>query len=295
MKYLTEAVSLMILLAVHVPAWAQEAADTVAVVERAERVVVTRLGNVTNVEAEIADTAGGCATVFNYELRVDSVGAADPGDAWNFDYPFMPEIEEDAARPSRRLRRSIVAMRHLYWGWRFNYGDKGLVKNCFEVGWKEIIGVSFSRGRDLPSVSTGLGLGAQLYHAREGYMYEPAEGRVRFVAAPEGADVHSCLGVMTFHVPVMLTQKIGKYVDFTLAGILNFNTWAVVDNRVKYKDTVHKARYRGLHQNLFTADLFASIGIGGFGIYAAWSPMKLFNAPYGPEVKGWSIGLNLVY
>ncbi len=58
---------------------------------------------------------------------------------------------------------------------------------------------------------------------------------------------------------------------------------------------MEKERIKGLQQRLFTAELFASIGIGGFAVYGSWQPVSLFRAPYGPELKGWSIGINLHY
>ena len=100
---------------------------------------------------------------------------------------------------------------------------------------------------------------------------------------------------MTFHVPVMITQKIGKHGSFSLAGIMNFNTYATVSNRFERKDHVEKERIKGFQQRLLTAELFASIGIGGFAVYGSWQPVSLFSAPYGPELKGWSIGLDLYY
>ena len=40
--------------------------------------------------------------------------------------------------------------------------------------------------------------------------------------------------------------------------------------------------------------LFASIGVCDIiGVYASWSPMTIFQAPFGPQLKSWSIGATI--
>jgi hypothetical protein len=281
-------------------AYGQEPADTVKVIDKAKNVVVVKTGDTTVVKADYLDEDGE-SLQFQYEVKVskpDSVPVDDEfPDEWGMDLPFMRTrcvSCEDNKSGRHRVYRDITGMRHIYWGWRFNYNDKGNVKNSFEVGVRDLIGVSWKyRGAEL---EIGAGFGLKRFLADDGFVYEKNGDGVGLIPAPEGLDIkHSRLDVFAFHLPVLYNQRIVRGLSFTLGGILNFNSYAKAYTKAFDGTNQYKIDYKGLQQNLVTADAYAAINVCGFCLYSTWSPMNLFKKEYGPELKGWSLGVELSF
>ena len=69
------------------------------------------------------------------------------------------------------------------------------------------------------------------------------------------------------------------------------NTYAQARTELDFGSHKTTTLYKGLQQRLFTAELTATLGICDIiGVYASWSPMTLFQSPYGPRLRSWSIG-----
>lgn len=272
---------------------AKENPDTVTVIENASAVTVVKSGDSTILEAVMEEDSIG-RKVYRYELEIggQSIAPADTfPDDWGMDLPFMREKNRGK---SRCLSRRVTGFRHLYWGWRFNYGNKGSVKNCFEVGIRDVIGVAWQRGGS--ELEIGLGFSMQRYLADDGMAYRRNSDALRLESVPEGKRCKlSRLDIWTFQVPVLYNQKIGGDVSFSLGGVLNFNTYAKAQTKLRYGDITEKTTYKGLHQNLFTADIIGAVHVSGIGVYAAWSPMHAFKKEYGPAVSSWSLGIDLCF
>ena len=278
----------------------QEQPDTIRCLSKVNEVLVVREGDVTKVIANALD--GNNETMYYYYKvdvtendSTDNCGFSDSG---AMEVPFYKpdnrecDFDANKGEKTHKIRRAVVGFDHTYWGWRFNYNDKAHIKNCFELGFRELIGVSWQKGKRGPSFSTGVGFGMFRYLAQDGYCFGMAGDRLEMLPMQEGAIIdHSWLDMFTFHVPVLLELPLGKEGLLTIGGVLNFNSYARAMTQFKTGNNKYKIDYKGLQQNLFTADIMASVTCYGIGIYASWSPMKLFNKPYGPELKSWSIGL----
>ena len=186
-------------------------------------------------------------------------------------------------------------MGNVYFGQRFNYSDKGNVKNSYEVGVRNLVGIRWSHGPNTPSFSIGIGFGAQRYTAQKGFMYAKEGSSLILIHEEAGSSVRSTdLQVWNFQVPFLFTIPIGREVEFVAGAVGCFNTYASSHTELEIDRAKYKTNYKGLQQRLFTAELTASIGICDIlGVYASWSPMTLFQAPYGPQLKSWSIGATL--
>ncbi len=276
---------------------AQEPADTVKVLENASMVTVTRNGNTTSVVARFADDA---PSTFIYEVDVtpsDSLGRELPDD-WGMDFPFIKtrNIEEESRKrsSSERVYRDIAGFQHIYWGWRFNYSDKGGVKNCFEVGIREILGISWKRRG--AQFDIGVGFGMKRFLAAEGYGYGKDGDKLTLMPMPDGERADkSRLDVWSFHLPVLYSQRISGCVSMSLGGIVDFNTYATAFTRIDDGKTRHKENFKGFQQNLLTVSAFGAVYLDGVGFYATWSPMELFKEAYGPSFKGWSMGVDFKF
>lgn len=297
-------------------ATAQESADTIKVIDNPDRVLVVRDSTTTIILAETIGDYG--KSVFNYEVNVDVQSAEDidfAGNAWDIDLPFV-RIKDDGMancrgrRPRGCLTRSVIGAGHIYMGQRFNYNDKCGIKNSFEVGIRNLIGVKWSRGGYCPDFSIGLGFSMQRYLAQQGLVFGKDGSRVVLQPVGEGLTVcHTRLDVHTVQIPVMLTQPIGRNVQFMAGGAACFNFYASAmtevtgfnpssDGNMQSSDIGirHKRSYKGFQQRLLTADIFCALGLfESVGVYASWSPVPLFQAPYGPGLKAWSIGVTLSF
>ena len=266
-----------------------EPVDTVKALDNVRNVLVVQDGNKTTVTADYMSMRG-ILTQYKYEVNVDENDIDNEfSDNWGMELPFM---RGKTPRRSDRTVRNISGCRHIYWGWRFNYGDNGGVKNCFEVGIRDFVGMTWKKGGS--EFEIGLGLGFKRFLADDGFSYYKTGDAILLLPTDEGKRVkQSRLDMWSFHVPVLYNQKVGNEVTLTLGGIVNFNTYSKAKTATEENEWTQKITYKGLQQNLLTIDAMAAVHICGAGLYASWSPMKLFKEEYGPALKAWSIGLEL--
>lgn len=188
----------------------------------------------------------------------------------------------------------LTCLKDLYWGWNFNYNNTDNVKNCFEVGVGEVFGLNISPFRNGPSFNVGVGFGMRRYLAADGYRYDVTENNILVIPFHNGNVIKSRLDSWTFHVPVMISQKIYKKLAISVGAWLNFNTYARGETQYYIGDVKFKEEYKGLSQRFFTVDAVAVIGIkDGIGVYTRWSPMSLFTDGRGPNLQSASLGVML--
>ncbi len=266
----------------------REAADTVRIIENADMVLISRTADTTQVDVTTNKESGN--ELFTYNITVNDADDYEDVDNIDFELPFG--IKKEKKKKHSKLQTYVFGLGNIYLGHRFNYFDKGNIKNSLEGGVRDIIGMRWSRGSHTPSFSIGLGMGFQKYNAQDGFMFLRIGSQLVIVPVEEGYQVKStALHVMNFQVPLLFTLPIGRDVKFTAGGIGVFNTYAYARTEISNGASKIKTKYKGLQQRLFTAELMCSLGVCDIlGIYASWSPMTLFKSPYGPQLKSWSIG-----
>lgn len=267
---------------------APETPDTVKLIENPRKVIVSRTGDTTVIEVEKQTDYG--KDLFTYNVTVEEADDSEP--SFDLEVPFGIGKDKESHRDRSRLKTSVILVGHGYLGQRFNYSDKGNVKNSIEVGFREVIGLRWSRGTYCPSFSTGIGIGTQVYHAQDGFAYAKVGSSLVLLPVDPGSSVKSTrLDVLNFQIPLMLTVPVGREVRFTIGGVACFNSYARAQTEISNGSTKIKTTYKGLQQRLFTAELTSSIGVCDIlGVYASWCPMTLFQSPYGPRLKSWSLG-----
>ena len=140
-----------------------EPPDTVKLIDNPQKVVVSRTGDTTVIEVE--KQTDYAKDLFTYNVTVQE--ADDSESSFDLEVPFGIGKDRECRKERSRLRTSVILVGHGYLGQRFNYYDKGDVKNSIEVGFREVVGIRWSRGMYGPSFSTGIGVGTQIYHARD--------------------------------------------------------------------------------------------------------------------------------
>ncbi len=265
-----------------------EAPDTVKIIEKADKVLISRTADTTQVDVTTNKEFG--KDLFTYNITVNEADDADDVDNIEFELPFG--IGKEKMKKRSKIVTSFFALGHVCLGQRFNYHDKGNIKNSMEGAIRDVIGLRWSRGAYTPSFSIGLGFGFQRYHTQDGFMFSRTGSNLTIVPVEDGYSVKASeLNVFNFQVPLLFTFPIGRDLKFTAGGVGVFNTYARAHTEVSNGSAKIKTTYKGLQQRLFNAELMCSVGVWDvLGIYASWSPMTLFKSPYGPELKGWSIG-----
>lgn len=271
-----------------------EPPDTVKVIDGATNLTVSRNGDTTLIEVEKSTDL--VKDLFSYKVTVEEQDDSDDEPIIDFEIPFGIGKDDKSSSPRRsRLQTSFFVMGNCYFGQRFNYSDKGNVKNSYEIGVRNMIGIRWSHGDYTPSFSIGFGYGAQRYSAQKGFMYARDGSSLLLVPTGEGVEVSSTdLEVFTFQIPLLFTIPIGRNVEFVAGAVGCFNTYAEAKSELKIDNVKYKTTYKGLQQRLFTAELTCSLGVCDIlGVYASWSPMTLFQSPFGPKLKSWSLGATI--
>lgn len=288
-----------VLCAIRAEAQQPDVADTVKVIDKVQKVLMTRTGNTTLIAAQMNGASG--KETFTYEVSVEEPSSDDIVDYISgIDLSFISlggktKGKIKANRFPRKLKRSVIFMEHAYIGQRFNYFDKGNVKNSVEFGIRDIIGVKWSRGRCSPEFSIGVGMSGQRYSADDGFVYSKEGSKLVVVPIAEGVQRKTThFNVFTVQIPLMLTQPLGGSMKFMVGGIACLNSYAWCTTKTVEGNVKQKTVYKGLQQRLFTAEAVCALGICNvLGVYASWSPMTLFEQQFGPQLKSWSIGATI--
>ncbi len=270
-----------------------EAPDTIKVIENVRQIKVTTSKDNTIITA-VTPNDDGTYSEYQYDVTVEqedkTIGKSDRS---HFGFPFRFETDASCGR-SNKVLRSVTGLKGLYWGWNFNYHDKGDIKNCFEVGIMELVGISWQRSRRGPAFDIGLGFGMRRYLTGNGAIFARDGQTLSFIPSAEHEGIkltRSRMDIWTFHLPLTYTQPLGRHFNFAAGAIVNFNTYAKAWNRWESGETKVSETIKGFEQRLLTADIFASINLrDALGFYARWSPVPVFCSDKGPSVRSWSIG-----
>ena len=239
---------------------------------------------------EITVIEGVDKLVVSSKTEAPKITQGTAGTKWGMEYPFVGTVENKGEESCCYL----TGIKDIYWGWNFNYGKKGNIKNCFEVGVANVVGIGIAPFKKGPSFNIGLGFGMRRYLARDGYRFD-REDNILTIPYGHRLDVtKSRLDSWTFHVPVMITQDIYKKLAVSVGAWLNFNTYVKGETQYFKNDVRYTEYYKGFNQRFFTVDIVAVVGLkNGIGFYGRVSPMSLFNNGYGPKFKSASMGVML--
>ena len=173
------------------------------------------------------------------------------------------------------------------------------INNSFEAGMLNILGVNYNslHGQNL---SLGIGIHHRSYSMKRPGMLLRDDNIDAVVLGiyPEN-DVDkikkrsSNLNMWAVQFPLMFRQRIVKKLEIGVAGILNWNTFARVDNHYEISKVEHDTRYKGLKQNKVSFDILGTLTWNGVGLYCRYSPGMFFKDGHGPEIKNtWTLGIN---
>lgn len=276
---------------------AQEKVDTVGVITNPTNITITSENGRKRVYADYKGEDGR-DSFFYYATSERSIKetAECEEESLIYSFPYYRSVqwsECNLASESRKVKRVVLVADNIYLGWRFNYGKKGEIKNSFQFGVRNLIGIGWQYAGKGPIFSIGAGLGFSRYGSKDTYIYSKSSDKLLLIPTEEQKK-KSNLDVWTLHVPLTLRQPIGKYCSASIGTAFNLNFHAQAFSSTKRGEILTTSTIKGLQQRSVSFDLFASFNVFGAGVYFCWNPVSLFQSFYGPDVKGYSIGINLL-
>ena len=130
-------------------------------------------------------------------------------------------------------------------------------------------------------------------------------GRTRFVMNgdciglspyPDGADIDfSRIKVFSLTFPFRYTQHLSKHFTYSLAAILNVNTYASLKTHYTLDGEKHHSVFKDIRQTPVTVDFMGQVQFHSVGLYVKYSPCRILNTDFGPDFSHLSAGITLFY
>lgn len=248
-----------------------------------------------------------CAAIFT----MAQMNAATPetpvnNEATNAEAPALTAANDDDYESSSLLDKTDAKI-NKHWafftdGFYLGMGIKhnwDAINNSFEVGFLNVVGFKYTSLHG-QTISLGAGIHHRSYSMkRPNMLIREDDGTVEqsFYPSQELVDIKnrtSNLNQWSVQFPLIFRQRIVKKFDISVAGILNWNTYARVDNHYESNNIDFDTRFKGLRQTKVNFDFMGCLTWSEFGIYCRYTPGKFFKEGYGPKIKNtWTMGLVL--
>lgn len=260
-------------------------ADTLAVVNNAHTVLVTRSAstNTITIEGQGDDEM----YYYSYSMEREEPEAMDSDtEEWGLSLPFL--------REEVRRKSEVTWLAHTQIGVCLPVdGPKGL-DHSVEIAFGKIVGLNYTPWAKGPTVSFGAGIFAQKFVLHGGQMFGRDGKSLTITALPEGAhDAHIRLYNFGFDVPLTFTQNIARGFSFSTGVVMKLNTYTTASNKYTLDNRQYEKSLKELQQRILTYDIFGAIGWDEFSIYCRYSPVALFKSGNGPQFDVLSFGINL--
>lgn len=264
--------------------YAAEPADTVALIEKPDRITITDDGTTTTVLVKGKENHPDYN--FLYSIAADTTS----DNNISISLPFVGE------KLSRPASRSVTFFSDIYLGYIIPYDSPKQLRSSWEGGVSNIIGMRYNFGS---GTALGFGVGLRGYdlNMRRGFEGTVVNDQLSIMPAPAGAvDARTHLSMTSLQIPLYFRQKIHRSLAFKLSAILNYNFIVRGESKYMLDGIEYTRKIKGLHQRLITPDFVFTIGSLDFGgLYVRWSPVSLFKSAYGPESHFISFGMAIAF
>ena len=150
------------------------------------------------------------------------------------------------------------------------------------------------------AVVTGFGFRWTRYRVKGNYHFQEIDDYTELIHAPENITYSkSVLGITTLNFPLLLEWQAFNGKLFFSGGVVgSIKSWSssyieYQDNNGRRRKTEKEKIDRGMTLRPVTMDILLQAGTRGFGAYARYSPISIFENKKGPELYPLSFGLML--
>lgn len=261
-----------------VAAMAQEVGDTVISIEKPKEVIIVGNDKSTNIAIVGKDNDKNFKYVYTIEDQTN-----DENGGWNVDLPFL--TKKPTNEPRLQILPSIAV------GCIMPTNGNSTLSGRFEFG------ITFLRyiyrpKEWVPGISIGFGIREAILNSNKNYLFDKDGHNLTLNPVEEGVNrKSSTIRWSSLNVPIMIHQKIYKDFEIAAGTYLNYNYYASASSKYKIGETQYKTTFKGLHQKMFTYDLYAAMGWDCISVYVRYSPQNILKSTYGPQFKTIAVGL----
>ncbi len=272
--------------------------DTVIHIETPRTVTVLETDS--SVSVAIRGSRDNAGYRFDYRKdfgRGDGVVTRQHSAALDFSFPF-PFQKSERKKAGQQKRGSFCTMGGVGFGFVTALGTPAGMSVDMGSSY-EIFADIISFGRYLPrrtSISLGLGIDWRNYRLTGHTRFVKADGNVVLSPYPDGADVDfSRVKVFSLTFPLRFQHELGRHVSYSLAAILNLNTYASVKTRYSLDGRDYRDLQKNIHQVRTSVDFMGQVQYRSVGAYVKYSPCHVLKSDFGPTFTPLSVGLTLFY
>lgn len=265
-------------------------ADTVITITKPTKVTVTNKGK--NTEVTVRGRKGDPNYNYSYTVSEDKDYGTTPG---------MPQISLPFSADSPNRIRRARAHSEIKFVADITAGMilPGHTPEGLGYGWETSIGrlasYCYTPARSKATLSVGVGFMYRQWYMKDGFTLATEADALRIIGPVEGhTDTHATLRSSSILVPLTYTQRLGGSFGFSISVAANLNVCMRGSSAYTVGDVRYSTKIEGLHQRMLTPDFMFTIGsVGTFGVYARWSPVRVFKGMYGPQFSNTTIGINI--
>lgn len=260
-------------------------ADTLAVINNAHSVVVTRTPTANNITV----IGQGDDKNFYYSFsteKEDTLAIDGKDEQWGLSLPFL--------REEKRCKSEVTWASHTQIGICMPVDGPAGIDQSIDIAIGKIVGLNYTPWYKGPTFSMGVGFFAQKFAVHGGNMFAREGKSLVMTHLPEGAtDTHVRLFNFGFETPFTVTQNICGGFSVSAGVVMKFNTYTTASNKYTLGRQSYEQSFKGLQQRILTYDLFGAIGWDDFALYFRYSPVSFFAEGNGPRFDVISFGVNL--
>ena len=146
------------------------------------------------------------------------------------------------------------------------------------------------------SFSIGFGIGWRNYRMTGRTRFLKEGDRLTLAPYPDGADIDfSRIKVFSLTFPLRFRQELSRHFSYSLAAILNLNTYASAKTHYDLDGTPVRDVQKRIHPSRVTVDFMGQVQFHSVGLYVKYSPCRMLNTDFGPDFSHLSAGITLFY
>lgn len=263
--------------------------DTIAVVERPHKVVITEKndGGII-VDVKGSDNLDKFSYTYSNEYRNSNTDSI--ADKIESRLPFLFSRKDDN---STKVKVRWFEHMGLYIGFNSMTGlpdGTGKMSESVEFGLLCPISMAVSFPHRF-RIITGLGFGWKNYKLStpNAFVLDDA-GNVVIGGYDDGAYYRlSRLKQFNLDIPVLLKKSFGKF-SVVAGTVVNFNLHGSILSRYRIDNVEQKVVNSGINHRKVTADLWGAVAFSDMGIYVKYTPVSVLKGGQSPDFKAFTVG-----
>lgn len=215
----------------------------------------------------------------------------------DFNLPFTPKRDR-RDRQWRQKHGTFCSMGGLGFGFVSAPGAPDAMHVDMGASY-EIFADLLSFGQHLrhhADLSLGLGISWRNYRMTGRTRFLKEGDRLTLAPYPDGADIDfSRIKVFSLTFPLRFRQELSRHFSYSLAAILNLNTYASAKTHYDLDGTPVRDVQKRIHPSRVTVDFMGQFQYRSIGLYVKYSPCHMLHADFGPTFNHLSAGVTLFY